>query len=497
MTARILVVDDYEPNVGLLEVKLAGEYFDVITAFNGPDALKIIADDPPDVVLLDAMMPDMDGFEVCRILKSDPATMHLPVIMITALTDIADRVRGLEAGADDILPKPVNDAVLFARVRSLLRLKALFDEWLEREQTCRDYSMTDGEQSVESVVDTKNARILFMCDSMSDVELIRTTLAEDEAEITQIATEREFRTLSADGGWELVIADMEMEDEDIDTLRLCSRLRASSEGRNVPILLMEEGEEEDRLAKALDLGINDFLSKPVVPQELLVRVRIQLRRHRYQIWMREMYEQNLAMARTDSLTGLYNRHYLTARLPEMVKRAQLDERPLALAIIDADHFKNLNDSHGHITGDKVLIELARRLSHSVRSVDPVVRYGGEEFIVIMPETDRNAAIAVGRRLRHAVADREFTPRIEGVGSIPMTVSVGIALLDSVNCAAVNGAPSRIAEALITNADEALYAAKEASRNRVMLKCGNDIMQVDPAESSAMESVGPATRASTA
>jgi two-component system, cell cycle response regulator len=143
MTARVLVVDDILPNVKLLEAKLKAEYYDVITALNGPEALKKMIDDSPDVVLLDVMMPGMDGFEVCRQIKSNPKIAHIPVVMVTALTDSEDRVQGLESGADDFLSKPVNDTALMVRVRSLVRLKMTIDEWRARQTTASQLGVTD------------------------------------------------------------------------------------------------------------------------------------------------------------------------------------------------------------------------------------------------------------------------------------------------------------------------------------------------------------------
>ena len=143
MTARVLVVDDILSNVKLLEAKLTAEYFEVVTAFNGVDALAKIEERDPDIVLLDVMMPGMDGFEVCRRIKANPKVAHIPVVMVTALDQPSDRVAGLEAGADDFLTKPVDDAALFARVRSLVRLKMLTDELRMREATGQSMGLVD------------------------------------------------------------------------------------------------------------------------------------------------------------------------------------------------------------------------------------------------------------------------------------------------------------------------------------------------------------------
>src|SRR6266568_4367042 len=158
MTARVLVVDDVELNVRLLTAKLASEYFEVVSADNGPAALEMVEAELPDIILLDVMMPRMDGFEVCRRLKANPHTADVPVVMVTALSDVADRLRGLEAGADDFLTKPVNDIALFARVRSLLRLKRLLEELRLREDVCGRFAGRD----TAPTEDTSPARIILI-----------------------------------------------------------------------------------------------------------------------------------------------------------------------------------------------------------------------------------------------------------------------------------------------------------------------------------------------
>src|SRR5436309_9127481 len=163
MTARILVVDDVELNVRLLEAKLSNEYFEVIPADNGPLALELAESELPDIILLDVMMPRMDGLEVCRRLKANARTTDIPVVMVTALSDIADRLRGLEAGADDFLTKPVNDIALFARVRSLVRLKRMMEEFRLREEVCGRFGTADA--SDEPAADVSAARVLLVAEA--------------------------------------------------------------------------------------------------------------------------------------------------------------------------------------------------------------------------------------------------------------------------------------------------------------------------------------------
>src|SRR5689334_8496820 len=178
MSARILVVDDVAANVKLLEARLSAEYFDVVTASNGAQALEICERAECDIVLLDVMMPDMDGFEVCRRLKANPVTHFVPVVMITALDSPADRVRGLEAGADDFLTKPVSDIVLIARVRSLTRLKMMTDELRMRAITSLEIGIQRPER--DAVADQgKGGRILLVDDRPSSYERLAPLLAAE------------------------------------------------------------------------------------------------------------------------------------------------------------------------------------------------------------------------------------------------------------------------------------------------------------------------------
>lgn len=454
MSARVLVVDDVLPNVKLLAAKLTREYFDVITAFNGPEALERIKKEAPDIILLDVMMPGMDGFEVCARIRADPTTMHIPIVMITALSDAADRVRGLEAGADDFLTKPVNDIALFARVRSLVRLKMMMDEWRLRESTSGQFGILDQAMTVKNET-AANARVLVIEDSPIDLDKIAETLRRDTDSVVAADTSVEALELGMSEDFELIIVSLTLLHE--DGLRLCSQLRSHERTRQAPILLIADEGDLSRVAKGLELGANDYLLKPIDRNELLARVRTQVRRKRYHEKLRHNYEQSLSMALTDSLTGVFNRRYVSAHLPRLMERSWESQKPVAILMFDIDHFKAVNDTYGHGVGDEVLREVANRTNRNLRNFDLVARYGGEEFIVVMPDTDRDAAYAVAERLRRRVGEETFAVSAQ-VAEITVTISIGVAVVDGVG---------DTADAILKRADDALYQAKRAGRNRTV------------------------------
>ncbi|WP_378950808.1 PleD family two-component system response regulator [Mesorhizobium sp. ANAO-SY3R2] len=455
MTARILVVDDIAANVKLLEVRLLAEYFEVLTAYNGPDAIAACAAGKVDVVLLDVMMPGMDGFEVCRRLKADPATAHIPVVMVTALDHVSDRVRGLDAGADDFLTKPVNDLQLVTRVKSLVRLKVLTDELRLRASTTHHLGVdellgrpdtTQGAMPKVLLVDEQTSSAAHIC-----------ALLDGAADV-QIATDPQSGLFSAaEGAYECVIVSTGF--SDFDPLRLCSQLRSLDRTRSLPIILLVGEQDEHRIIRALELGINDYLTRPLAREELIARLRTQVRRKRYNDALRQSVAHSIEMAVTDGLTGLYNRRYLDGYLPRLVERAAARRRPLSLLITDIDRFKRINDTHGHDGGDAVLREFARRLNKCVRGMDLACRFGGEEFVIVMPDTDVAHAELVAERIRLEIAQTPF-PVDEAGKTVPVTVSVGVSSL---------GPAGDTVAALMKRADLALYDAKVSGRNRVVAR----------------------------
>ncbi len=448
MSARVLVVDDIEVNRRLLEAKLSVEYYDVITAKDGEEALALTQSELPDIVLLDVMMPKMDGFEVCRRLKSDPATTHIPVVMVTALSEQSDKVAGLVAGADDFLTKPVDDWVLRTRMRSLLRLKMAFDELLRRRSTGAELGVVTAECLVD---DVRDANILII-DGSPSVAKTRDTLVSEGNTVEVASSAAEGLAKAERSPFELVLVRLKLQDG--DPLRVCAQLRTMEATRSVPILLIAEEHDRERTETAIDIGINDYLTSPIDPSELIARVRTQIRRKRYNDKLRADYEHGLVAALKDDLTGAYNRRYLDTHLTAQLRGKVTDGKTTSVVMLDIDHFKQINDTHGHAAGDDVLRQLVPRVASSVRDFDTVARYGGEEFVVVLSGTGIKTAAKVAERLRGRIEAEPFT---SGDLCMPVTISVGVA----------QAYPDELAADLLMRADAALYGAKKAGRNRVV------------------------------
>jgi two-component system cell cycle response regulator len=448
MTARILIVDDVPANTRLLEAKLVAEYYQVATAQDGFEAIRLAHSWQPDLILLDVMMPDMDGFEACRRLKEDPSTLHIPIVMITALGEASERLRGLESGADDFLTKPVEYETLLARVRSLVRLKRLLDELRVRGETARALGLSGDNVSVPSVA---GARALVVDDWDLGAQNIQDALAREGILPGRAASEAEALALTAAIPFDLIVLSLSMTAD--DPLRLASRLRAADITHDIPLLLIAEPEQRDRILRGFDLGANDWLMRPLDENELRARARNQVRRKFYQDRLRADLGQALEMALTDPLTGFYNQRYLMRHLRGLLATGQ--PNGIAVMMVDVDHFKSVNDRWGHPTGDRALKAVAEMLRGRTRVFDSIARYGGEEFVVVMPGAGPQDACSAAERLRHAIERMEFIPEPGAVHRI--TVSIGVSF--------GNGGVTT-PEQLLQMADHAMYKAKRGGRNKV-------------------------------
>jgi two-component system cell cycle response regulator len=294
--------------------------------------------------------------------------------------------------------------------------------------------------------------ILIVEDRPESVAWFRTAL-EAKNKVSDVSNFDEALLLARGGEFDLIVVSLGI--RAFDGLRLCSHLRSLAEIRNTPILVLVSDGENRKLAQALDMGVNDYLMRPIDRNELTARVKTQLRRKHYADKLRHNVQLSLEMAITDQLTGLNNRRYMARHLETLLKNAS-PTKPISFFIMDIDYFKSVNDTHGHDVGDEVLREFAARISSNVRGIDLACRYGGEEFVVVMPDTDKEFAHAVAERLRHTMELMPI-PISRAPGKISITVSIGIA--------SSTGADDD-SDKLLHRADQALYRAKREGRNRV-------------------------------
>jgi len=298
-------------------------------------------------------------------------------------------------------------------------------------------------------------RVLVVDDNERQAQRVAAELAVDHRPVVE--TDQEKALLAARGPVDLMIVNANS--RGFDGLRFAAQLRSDEATRNVPVLVIVDPDDRAKMVKALEIGVNDLLARPIDPQELAARVRTQIKRKRYTDFLRSNLDYSLELAVTDQLTGLHNRRYMTGQLDALVARATKGGEPVAALLIDIDHFKQINDNYGHDAGDEVLREFALRVASNVRAIDLPCRYGGEEFVVIMPDTPIEGAQLVAERIRKHVSGTPFR-----VTNSPETLTVTI----SIGVAATIG-EGDTPEALLKRADRGVYEAKAAGRNKVVAK----------------------------
>lgn len=255
--------------------------------------------------------------------------------------------------------------------------------------------------------------------------------------------------------YDLVLINLSV--QGFDGLRLCSHIRSRESTRNVPILVIVDDGDTERLVKALEIGVNDYVQRPIDRNELLARGKTQLRRKRFADRLRNNFHKSVEMAISDPLTGLYNRRYMLSHLETIMRENATTGKTVSYIIVDIDYFKSVNDDHGHDVGDEVLKQFGVRIQNNIRGADLACRYGGEEFVIIMPDTDLSFAHMVAERLRLYVADQSFELETSPK-SLDLTISIGVA------CSEVS---DETPAELMRRADQALYRAKRDGRNRVV------------------------------
>lgn len=449
MSARILVVDDNLANRRLLQAKLEARYFTVLLAENGQKALDIAQSELPDIILLDVMMPIMDGYEVCTRLKADPRTAFIPIIMVTALSQHEHRLKGLQVGADDFVTKPFDDFSLMTRISALLRYNAVASELRQRESSATNSFGLESENDLSEMGEP--SRVIVVDQDYRRSERVRGYLRDGGH--NAICLHDNGADLSGRG---MDVMVLPLDQPGFDPLRLCAQFKMADRTQAVAILIVCDHNNREQAMRALELGASDIIQGPVDRQELLARVITQTRRTRYIEVLRRRVDRGIELSIVDPLTGLYNRRYLMSQLKQFLNRSAQGDRPVSIIAFDIDHFKSVNDTFGHDVGDKVIQEFAHRLQENVRPMDIVCRQGGEEFLVIMPDTTGDLACSAAERMRRSISG--VPVNVETLDKpLNITVSAGVATEE---------ARGNSADELLKRADEALYQAKKSGRNRV-------------------------------
>lgn len=455
MSGRILIADDVATNRIIMKVKLSAASYEVIQAETAAKVLETASRNPPDLFILDVVMADKSGLDLCRTLRSNPVTRSVPIIMVSVRNDTETRLAALAAGADEFLSKPIDEMILLARVRNLLRARVVGEELERRQGTALELGFAEGAPAF-----ARPGRIALV-GARPDVAVGWRNAIEDQfnSPIEVLPKEQVLDSI----GRGISTPDVIVVSADFGQagggLTLLAELRSRNRTRHAAIIVVHDQSDQRSGVTALDMGANDLLTTDCDPKEMVLRIRAQLSRKMQADRLRETVEDGLKLAMIDPLTGLFNRRYALPHLNRIAARATQNNRPFAVMVLDLDHFKRINDTFGHSAGDAVLVEISNRVKNNLRGVDLVARIGGEEFLVVMPDTDWAEARAAAERLRRVTAETPVR-LAAGAGEVPVTLSIGVSIGGMANY------DTALVQTLVDRADRALMGAKTHGRNQV-------------------------------
>ena len=458
MSGRILIIDTVATNRIVLKVKMLSAQFAVDACSSRVEAEAIIATNRPDLILINLSDPVEDRHEFCKMLKDDPDTTSIAIIAVGVADTSKARLAALDMGADDVLPRPMNDTLLLARIRSLLRARSASQELLLRDGTSRAL----GFQEASSTFETAAHVALLSSQDVQAAKLMRTLKEGLRRPVRLFDPAQVLKQTGVTPVPDLFVIDgTEATTRRAALFGLVSDLRSRTETRHATQLIVVPADQPELAAMFLDLGADDIVPHGTTDDEIALRAKALIRRKLLHDRLRDMVRSGLHAAITDPLTGLYNRRYVEPHLARLAEQSRQSGTELAVMMLDIDHFKSINDTYGHAAGDKVLVQLADRLRENLRAIDMVARIGGEEFLVAMPRTTSAQARGAANRLRRLVNCRPFDL---GPGHPPLrvTVSVGVAVSGQ------SGLAQSELLAMCDMADAALYAAKSAGRDQVAM-----------------------------
>jgi len=476
-SAKVLIADDSPLVLRMIEKTLEGAGLSVVTARDGLEAIEKALSEDFGLVILDVMMPRMNGYQACRLLKSEPTTRGIPVVILTSKDQPADRFWGLETGADYYVTKDANPERVLDLVRNILAG--------EKERAPAPRPGPPTEVDVLTRVNDLLDRKLYEATILSEIgKVARKMVRFDETFSSVMALAAQVVDFTIGGMAFIEAGELEMvltlnraatppvlEEAKARVLRTVAALASAPSFNRVQVRLLPR---EGGASGPIDASLGAFAAFPIETSGRLSGLMVlggravekldgdgrsflgQLANQAHIVMENSrLFERVQNLAIRDSLTGLFNHRHVLGLLAREVERAGRYPGGMSVLMLDVDHFKRTNDEHGHLAGDAVLRDVARLLQDTLRTVDSVGRYGGEEFLVILPHTPPEEGRRTAERIREQIEQHAF--RV-GSRELRVTVSVGVASWE------MEGRNSP--EALIREADQALYRAKEEGRNRV-------------------------------
>lgn len=474
MPAQILVVDDMLLSRMILRAKLTAACYETRLASNGAEALRLVAENVPDLILLDCNLPDTTGLEICTRLRDDPKTRNVPIILFSADSARSTRLLALEAGADEFFNKPMDDAFLMSRIRSLLRASAFEQDYQARATPGLRHGLAEAVSLFrpDGRVTLVRGRNVFAGSSDDILDAGAARIFHNSCNVTDVLAGK-FGQRKPDI---LLLAPEVLQEHGI---HLISELRARHATRRIPIAVLLQEDAKSQRAMALDLGAEEVLSLPLDTEETQLRLRAMVKRKHRIDAMRHAIGVELDLASRDSLTGLFNRRYAMSRLSDIVTTpSDGPSLTYALLLIDLDNFKQVNDSFGHVAGDEVLVEAAARMRDAIGPKDLLARYGGEEFLVVLPDADMTQAHAMAENIRARIEERAYRLN-NGNYSLNITASIGVTVQQSAQSDAYINRLDQI-RLVVDLTDHALRVAKSTGRNRVAIgQCAEEVADDAP------------------
>jgi two-component system cell cycle response regulator len=443
---QVLIVDDEPLNVKLFASILSVDGYDISSAFNGEQALEKVNEACPDLILLDIMMPGIDGFEVTRRLKGCVETKDIPIILITASDNADFKVIGHEAGADEFLNKPVKAPELKSRVKSLLHTKVYQDKLKLQEKTesdgCSNSKENDTLQGVNDI-----SPVLLVFEDEKVAKSIEMFLYGQPYQVVIGKTAEEAIALSSQRQVELILLDGTLQGE--KCFEICSCLKDREQTANTQILMVADSEFFDNNHEQFELWSDDFLLKPINVYELRARVKTLLKKKAFWDKLYAGPKGNVRTAITDSLTDLANDSYFKLFLEHEMKRSLRNSRPVTLLMMELNNVKLNPNCVGHLAGEEWLKDLGTFIKDNIRDVDLGARYKEKQFAIVLGDADRKGAGIVAERLKSLV-ENQFSKTSGNSPAESSAVNIGIAEYP---------ADANSIEQLINQAVEALTESK--------------------------------------